>query len=103
MRHEWYDDLEQENISEENIPDYMTFMETPIFREYTAMSCMDMLAFMQKFEDCYVACDFKDGIDGIKFMVGCAYNNSMESVLDRVIISFYAYEDYYSIKDIYNF
>lgn len=103
LRHEWYDDFEQEGISEKNIPDYKTFMETPIFKEYTPMSGKDMLVFMQEYEDCYVACDFKEGIEGIKVLVDLAKNNSMESILDRVIISFYAYEDFYSINEIYNF
>lgn len=103
LRHEWHDEFEQANISEDNIPDFSEFMDTPIHNIYTPMSVYDMLNFMEEHNDCYVACDFKDGTAGIKEFVSLVKDGSMEHLLKRIIISFYDYKDYFQIKNIYNF
>ncbi len=103
LRHEWYDDLEQPNISEEEIPSYEEFMSTLIFQKYTPMSAYDMLCFMESHDDCYVACDFKNEIGGVKSLIALVKEYDMEQVMDRIIISFYDYEDYFEIKQLYNF
>ena len=104
LRHEWSDDLGQDNISEDRIPDYEEFMNTPIHSLYTPMSCYDMITFMNKYDDCYVACDFKDGeADTFEFLVNAAWQMNCVDILDRIIVSFYSYEQYREIKAVFKF
>lgn len=104
LRHEWSDDFGQSNISQEKIPTYNEFMETSIHLKYTPMSCYDMITFLNEHTDCYAACDFKnDAVDTFGFLVDAAISMNMENVLDRIIISFYKYEDYERIKEVYQF
>lgn len=104
LRHEWYDDLEQNNISEKSIPTFAEFMSTPIHYKYTPMSCYDMIRFLEEHEDCYAACDFKnDGMETFSFLVNAAKEMDCEEILERIIVSFYSYEDYALITQVYPF
>ena len=103
LRHEWSDDLDQENISEDRIPNYKEFMQTPILRKYHPMSIFDVIDFMKKHEDVYVACDFKDGIEILEKLISTFRENSCTELFDRVIISLYDYADYDQAKRLYDF
>lgn len=104
LRHEWFDNLEQENISENDIPTFKEFMSTPVYHKYTPMSCYDMIRFLAEHEECYAACDFKgDGTKTFSFLVQAAKDMDCEKVLDRIIVSFYSYKDYEEISQVYAF
>ena len=103
LRHEWSDDLQQDNISEENIPSYDEFMNTLIYKRYHPMSIFDVIDFMKKNEDCFVACDFKDGIEILEGLVSVFSQEKCLSLFDRMVISIYDYNDYYQAKKLYNF
>lgn len=104
LRHEWYDDLEQRNITENNIPNYENFIQTKIHYKYTPMSIYDLFEFMDRHQDVYVSIDSKDNVyNTFKELVQQAKNTNKEQILDRIIASFYNYEDYYTIKSIYEF
>ena len=85
------------------IPTHELFMKTKIFRKYTPMDIEMMFDFMNNHSDVYVACDFKDGTEIISSLVDTAVATDNENLLDRIIISFYIYDDYYRVKDIYPF
>ena len=99
LRHEWSDDLGQESFGNGIVPDYETFMNTPIFpsREGGSLTPMDaamMLRFLDKHPDCYAACDTKtDTYKTYSALAECAKSLGLESVLDRIIVSFYWKED----------
>ena len=103
LRHEWSDDLDQENISEDHIPDYEEFMRTPILKKYHPMSIFEVMDFMKKHEDVFVACDFKDGIEILEKLIFTFKENKCTELLDRIVISFYDYEDYYRARSLYEF
>lgn len=103
LRHEWSDDLNQDNISEDNIPTYDIFMQTPILIKYQPMSLYNVINFMEKHDDIYVACDFKDGIEILIKLVSIFKDKNCLYLLDRIIISLYDYQDYYQAKKVYDF
>lgn len=104
LRHEWYDDLEQDKIGEDSIPSYEEFMNTPICYKYSPMDCDMMIEFMNLNDDVYVACDVKDGeTESFEYLVERAYEMELDSVLDRIIVSFYDYDDYNAIHNVYDF
>lgn len=103
LRHEWSDDLQQGNISEDRIPNYEEFMHTPIFHKYQPVSIFDVIDFMKKNADVFVACDFKDGIEILEKLIATFKKNDCLNLFDRIIVSLYDYEDYYQAKKLYNF
>lgn len=104
LRHAWSDDLGQNSISKCDVPTYSEFRNTLIFQKYTPMSVEDMFQFMKEHEDVYVACDFKEFDQNIIMeLVRIAKEIGGDEVLQRVIISFYCYSDYETIKEIYPF
>lgn len=100
IRHEWTDNLEQ-NYSTE-IPDYEEFINTPIYSKYTSMSFEDLINFMKKYDDVYIACDAKGDLEEVYKEIIKIVNYDKD-ILDRLIITFYSYEDYYKIKKVYDF
>ena len=103
LRHEWSDDLEQDNISESNIPVYEEFMKTLIFKKYKPMSIFNVIDFMINHSDIYVACDFKDGIEILQKLISIFIENNSTGLLDRIVVSLYDYEDYYKARELYDF
>ena len=126
LRHEWDENLELDNYSmregshyidefnghtqyiykmpEKKQVSYEEFMKSRIFYKYTPMSCDDMIRFMKKHDDLYVACDMKgDMKKAYQYLVKKAYELSSESILDRIIVNIYDHESYDSILEIYPF
>jgi len=103
LRHEWSDDLGQNNISEDRIPDYSEFMQTLIFNKYHPISIFDLIDFMNDHTDVYVACDFKDGIEILEKLISTFKENHCTGLFDRIIVSLYDYEDYFKAKELYDF
>ena len=100
----WLDDLSQTQIKKEETPTYEEFKNTVIYGKYTPMSFLDVLNFMNEHEDVYIACDTKENVEETyKYIVSIAKENNMEYLLERIIVSFYKYDDYYIIKQIYPF
>ena len=99
LRHEWNDDLGQENCGNGIVPDYETFMSTPIFPNraggsLTPMDATMLLRFLDGHPDCYAACDTKtDTYKTYSALAESAKSLGLESVLDRIIVSFYWKED----------
>ena len=100
VRHEWSDDLEQNYTSE--IPTFEEFINTPIYGKYTPMSFQDLISFMKQYDDVYIACDAKGNLEEVYKEVIKIVNGD-EDILNRLIITFYSYEDYNIIKKVYNF
>ncbi len=103
LRHEWVDNIGVEYSTGLN-PTYAEFMSKKIYSNYTPLSLEDFLKIMDKYSDIYVAFDAKDDI--VKMysdLVNIIISKHLEHLLDRVIVSFYKYEDYYKIKKIYPF
>lgn len=68
------------------------------------MTCEDMLVYMDTHPDLFVAADMKNDITlSYSYLVDLAKSLGLESVLDRIIISIYNYEDYGKIMAIYPF
>lgn len=121
LRHHWDDNLEQgvaisegeQWVDDNGMPrnstpgfpvDYETFKKTKIYYQYDSMSCEDMLNYMAKHEDLYIACDMKDDIlSSYGYLVNLAKEMQLEEVLKRVIVNLYDYDSYESIMQIYNF
>lgn len=121
LKHSWLDDLEQENISsritnywiddyghiqisKSETPSYEEFQNTLIFHKYESMSFLDLLHFMKSHKDIYVACDAKEDVTEVyTYIVNIAKENNFEDLLNRIIVSFYKFEDYDKIKEIYPF
>ncbi|MBO4918744.1 MAG: hypothetical protein J5365_01160, partial [Erysipelotrichaceae bacterium] len=103
LRHEWSDDLDQDNISEDRIPEYAEFMRTLILRKYHPMGIYDVIDFMKKHEDIYVACDFKEGIEILEKLIATFKENNCTALFDRIIVSLYDYGDYTRAKKLYEF
>lgn len=102
LRHEWSDDLGQ-NGAFNGVPSYEKFMSAPIFEDLSPMSLEMMIDFMANHTDVYVAVDFKDGVELIRSMVDVFVEMDYLDLLDRIIISFYDYDDLEAIRTIYSF
>lgn len=103
LRHEWVDDMGIE-YSTGLKPTYNEFMSKKIHSHYTPLSLKDFLNIMNHYSDIYVAYDAKEDI--VKMysdLVSIAISENLQHVLDRIIVSFYKYEDYYKLKEIYPF
>lgn len=84
--------------------DAESFKNTPIYHTLTPMTCEDMLVYMDTHPDLFVAADMKNDITlSYSYLVDLAKSLGLESVLDRIIISIYNYEDYAKIMAIYPF
>lgn len=120
LRHSWTDDLGQNDlntrittydselgmpqIKKEEKPSYEEFMSSKIFSEYTPMSFEDLLEFMRIYQDMYVAIDCKEDISKTyQYIVDMANNKNQQEILNRIIVSFYRYEDYDKVNSIYPF
>ena len=102
LRHGWTEELEQGQ--EPNPMSYEDFMNTPILRKYHPMDLADMIRFMQSHTDLYVAVDSKqDVIKTFSAIVNGAKRLNSESVLDRIIVSLYNFQDVESAKSVYPF
>ena len=99
LRDEWSDDLGQNEFGNGIVPDYKTFISTPIFPNKTGgtLSPMDakmMLRFLSTHNDVYAACDAKtDTYKTYSALVSCAKALGAEDTLKRIIVSFYWPED----------
>ena len=103
LRHDWNDDLKT-YYNSGTIPTLEEFKMNKIYGKYTPITLEEFLKLMDKYSDIYVAFDAKNNIiDVWKNIVNLAKKNNLESVLNRVIVSFYSYEDYYNLKEIYSF
>lgn len=124
LKHEWDDNLEQTdlpmakshiwidrngqiryNLLQDNKMDFHTFMSTHIHKYMTPQSCEDLILYMQKHTDLYVATDMKrnDVVTGYEYLVSLAKKMKAENVLDRIVVSLYEYSDYNQVKNIYPF
>lgn len=103
LRHGWSENLGQNGAFDDGVPTYDEFMSTLIFGNLTPMSLEMMIDFMAEHEDVYVAVDFKDGVELIRSMVDVFIDSGHQELLDRIIISFYDYNDYDEISSIYSF
>lgn len=103
LRHSWDDNMGVKYASG-IVPTYNEFMENKIHSRYTPLSLKKFLEIMNKYSDIYVAFDAKNDISKMySDLVNLAISENLEHVLDRVIVSFYKYEDYYKLKEIYPF
>ena len=86
-------------------PSLNDFKQRKIHNNYTPLTLEEFLYVMVEYNDIYVAFDAKDGnfVSMWKKIVNICKKNNIEEVLDRVIVSFYNYEDYFNIKDIFLF
>ena len=113
LRHSWQDDFEQNmdfhyikddlnvvQVKESELPSYEQFKNTLIYNQFHPMSFDDVVDFMEKHPEVYVALDVKVDIEkAYKSIV----ENYSDDILNRIIVSFYRYDDYYKIKEIYPF
>ena len=84
--------------------DYKTFISTPIYKVLTPLSCDDMLQYMDKHPDLYVAADMKGEIKkSYIYLLNRAKNLGLINVLDRIIVSCYTFEEYKEIMSVYPF
>lgn len=109
LRHEWPDDLGQEGCGNGIIPDYETFMHSPIYPNkkggsLTPMDASMLLRFLHKHTDAYAACDTKaDTYRTYSALVQAAKLLGYEDVLERIIVSFYWQEDKAAALRAYDF
>lgn len=124
LRHSWGDNLEvcqgvlpKDSIhwtdrngmyrissSEQPVLDYETFINSKIYFKYDAMSCTDMLRYMDEHPDLYIACDMKDDmVESYRDLVRLARESGTEDVLGRIIVNLYDYDIYDQIMEIYDF
>ena len=123
IRHGWGDNLEQTeehidaSLSKKNrfnvlsYPisdvvrlDYSTYVSKKIYQKYTPMDVKTMLAFMNEHKDVFVACDMKgDPVEGYRRLLDEVNKYGTLELLDRIIVSFYNYEDLQKIKEVYPF
>ena len=102
LRHGWAENLEQGQ--EPNIMTHKDFKNSLIFRKYHPLDLDDMINFMLTHEDLYIAVDSKrDAAKTFDLLVKTAKNLNAESILDRIIVSLYNFEDVVSVKKIYQF
>ena len=102
LRHEWTDNLGFTNSSKGMA--YEEFINTKMYGKYTPMSFEDLLDFMISHEDVYIHLDVKNRLkESYEQIVKLAEMKNCPNCLDRMIVSFYNYEDYFLIKEIYNF
>lgn len=104
LRHDWYQNMGIEYSSGIR-PSLNDFKQRKIHNNYTPLTLEEFLYVMVEYNDIYVAFDAKDGniVSMWKKIVNICKKNNIEEVLDRVIVSFYNYEDYFNIKDIFLF
>lgn len=104
LRHSWDDDIGT-FYSSGKIPTYKEFINMRIYGKYTPLSLKDFINIMGEYPDIYVAFDTtnNDLKESFEAIVNTAKEENLEYVLDRVIVSFYQYEDFYQIKEIYPF
>ena len=123
LRHDWTENLEQRgqtmaesggfvdrnghtqhHVKNPVRLDYETFKSKKIYKQYTPMSCKDMLAFMQSHPDVYIATDMKDDVEAsYQYLVDRAKEMNADSVLNRIIANVYDYSVYDKIMKIYPF
>lgn len=123
LRHSWDDNLEiNSSIRDGKEPyfdrngqlrmrtnrieflNYKEFKSTKIYRKYSPMDCRDMLEFMNTHSDIYVMCDMKEDISSAYLqLISTAKEMGLESVVDRIIVSIYRFDDVYTVRNIYPF
>lgn len=102
LRHEWTDNLGFINSSKGMT--YEEFINTKMYEKYTPMSFEDLLDFMISHKDVYIHLDVKNRFEeSYKQIVKLAEKKNCLNCLDRMVVSFYNYEDYFLIKEIYDF
>lgn len=117
LRHNWKDNLEQEELLEENTvyqrdelkqsqinqedaPDLETFRDTKVYKKYTPMTYEDAVEFLKEYQDVMLVIDTKENIeDTYQYIV----NHTEEELLDQIIVSLYRYDDLEIVKKIYPF
>ena len=83
---------------------YSDFMKSKIYNKYTPMSLEDMIEFMYKHKDIYVAIDVKNNFElAYKYLYNYIIEKNIDEVLDRIIVSIYDDKSYKISKSIYNF
>lgn len=104
LRHSWQDNLNTEYKNKIR-PSFSEFKNTNIYNKYTPLSLEDFLYIMNEYKDIYVAfdCKEKNYVNMWSKIVEFAKENNIENILKRVIVSFYTYDDYYKIKEVYDF
>ena len=101
LRHEWTDNFGFENSS--TGMNYEEFINTKMFSKYTPMSFENLLDFMNIHKDVYVFLDVKENLEkAYRYIVNMA-QEKCTNCLERMVVSFYNYADYFLIKEIYDF
>jgi glycerophosphoryl diester phosphodiesterase len=105
-RHKWSDDMGDE-LSEEDIPDYQTFMSSKIYGAYTPLDIETIIRFAMNHPDVYFITDVKSYKEDMYEMLEVISETSQllgfTEYDKRFIIQFYNYENYQQIKDDFNF
>lgn len=108
LKHEW-DSPVQEGISEENIPDEETFLNTKLDGKYTPMSFEQLCGLMVEYPDLWVVTDTKYTqedmiIKQFDVMVDTIKNTEGHAeILDRLIIQVYNEQMYELLNERYDF
>ena len=107
LRHEWTDNLQTNNDGK--IMNYDDFINNKIYQKYTPMSFNDLLDFMISHDDIIVFTDIKHDTEPEKmklayeYIVNAIKGKNRLDLLDRFVISFYNYDDYFLAKSVYDF
>jgi glycerophosphoryl diester phosphodiesterase len=100
----WHDDLGQTQIFRGMAPTLSEFKATSINYKYTPLSFNDLLDFMTTHHDVYICCDTKEDVtESYNYIVNAIRKKGMEAHLDKIIVSFYRFEDYDKIMNVYPF
>lgn len=105
-RHKWDDQLEA-GFSNENVPDYETFMSTKIHKKYTPLDIESLIRFAMENSDVYFITDIKargGDLDKLLEEITETAKKLGYTDLDRqFIVQFYNYEDYETVSEKYSF
>lgn len=102
--HDWVEDAGK-YVKEKGkkVPSYKFFMSHKICKKYTPISLSGFVSIMKKYPNIYVVTDSKETeyMQVLKQLVKESKKN--KSILDRVIVQVYDYDQLSKIKKIYNF
>lgn len=105
-RHNWNDKFE-DGFSEDNIPDYKTFMNSKIYGKYTPIDIETIIRFAMKHPDVSFITDSKLGDFDIskiaEEIISASKKLGYKDYNKQIIIQFYNYDDYKKLTREYDF
>lgn len=105
-RHKWSNDL-GDDFSEENIPDYQTYMSSKIFDKYTPVDIDTIMNFAKEHPEVYFITDLKSYKTEMKDMLAAIEESAnkigYKEYREKFIIQFYSYESYKEASENYSF